>query len=43
MVVFNMLELATLLLIIVNLFLLDRLQKLDSRVNQIEAVIVGEN
>lgn len=43
MVVFSMLELATLILVIINLVLLDRFQKLDARVNQIEAVIVGED
>ena len=40
MVVFSMLELATLILVIINLVLLDRFQKLDARVNQIEAVII---
>lgn len=40
---FSMLELATLILVIINLVLLDRFQKLDARVNQIEAVIIGEN
>ena len=43
MVVFSMLELATLILVIINLVLLDRFQKLDARVNQIEAVIIGED
>ena len=43
MVVFSMLELATLILVIINLVLLDRFQKLDARVGQIEAVIVGED
>lgn len=38
-----MLEIATLILMIINLVLLDRFQKLDARVNQIEAVIVGED
>lgn len=38
-----MLELATLILVIINLVLLDRFQKLDARVSQIEAVIVGED
>jgi len=43
MVVFSMLEIATLILVIINLVLLDRFQKLDARVNQIEAGIVGED
>ena len=38
-----MIEVASLILVIVNLILIDRLQKLDARVSQIEAVIIGED